>query len=172
MIRIGITGLLVSIIGFSFAVPAWAKLEKVGYIDAAKIFDGYQKTKDSEARLQAAGKKKEEERDAIVHEIRRLKDEQALLSEDAKEKKQEAIDVKIKELQEFDGGARKELGEQKNQTFKEIVKDIDSVVQRYGERKGFDMILNDQVLPYRNPRFDVTNDIVDELNRDYKAKKK
>jgi len=156
-------------LSFSFAVPAWARLEKVGYVDVAKIFDEYQKTKDNDAKLQAAGKKKEEERDAVVHEIRRLKDEQALLAEDAREKKQEAIDAKIRELQDFDAAARRELGEQRNIKVREIFKDIDDVVQRYGERKAFDLILNDRVLLYRNARFDVTQEVLEELNRNYQS---
>ena len=163
---------IISMLSLSLNGPAWAKLEKVGYVDVAKVFDEYQKTKENDAQLQAVGKKKEEERDAIVHEVRRLKDEQALLAEDQREKKQEAIDVKIRELQEFDAGARRELTEQRNQKVREIFKDIDGIVQQYGERKGYDLILNDRVLLYRNPAFDVTKDILEELNRSYQTKKK
>lgn len=160
------------LLSLCLAHPAWARLDKVAYVDVAKVFDEYQKTKDNDTKLQSAGKKKEEERDAIVHEIRRLKDEQALLAEDAKEKKQEAIDVKIRELQDFDAAARRELGEQRNQTVREIFKDIDELVQRYGERKGYDLIINDRVLLYRRPTLDVTKEVLDELNRSYSSKKK
>ena len=149
---------------------AWA--EKTAYVDVAKVFDGYQKTKDNDAKLQAAGKKKEEERDALVHEVRRLKDEQALLAEDARDKKQEAIDGKVRELQQFDAQARQDLGQQRNQTVREIFKDIDDVVQRYGERKGYDFVFNDRVLLYRSPRFDVSKDVLEELNRGYQKDKK
>ncbi len=162
--------LLTFALSFYLSAPAWAKMDKVGYVDVAKIFDGYQKTKDNDAKLQAAGKKKEEERDAIVHEVRRLKDEQALLAEDAREKKQDAIDGKVKELQEFDAQARRELGEERNKKVREIFKDIDDIVQRYGERKGFDLIFNDRVLLYRNSNYDVTHDVLEELNHSYQGK--
>ncbi len=158
-------------LGF-FVTPALAQADKIAYVDVAKVFDGYQKTKDNDAKLQTAGKKKEEKRDALVLEVRRLKDEQALLAEDAREKKQEAIDVKVRELQEFDLAARRDLGNQRNQTVKEIFKDIDDIVQRYGERKGYDLIFNDRVLLYRSPRFDVSRDILEELNRSYQKNKK
>lgn len=155
----------------SFTPLGWAKEMKIGYVDVAKVFDSYQKTKDNETKLQTAGKKKEEERDALVHEVRRLKDEQALLAEDAREKKQEAIDVKVKELADFDAAARKDLGEQRNTMVREIFKDIDDLVQTYGEKKGFDMVFNDRVLLYRSTRLEVTNDILNELNRNYQANK-
>ena len=162
---------LMSVIVFGLA-PKMAQAEKIAYIDVAKVFDGYQKTRDNDSKLQGAGKKKEEERDGLVHEIRRLKDEQALLGEETREKKQEAIDTKVRELQEFDAGARRQLGEQRNQTVRDIFKDIDDVVQRYGERKGFDFIFNDRVLLYRSPRFDVSRDILEELNHNYQKGKK
>ena len=159
------------VLGLTMA-PGGAWAEKIAYVDVAKVFDGYQKTKDNDAKLQAAGKKKEEERDALVHEVRRLKDEQALLAEDARDKKQEAIDAKVRELQQFDAQARQDLGQQRNQTVREIFKDIDDVVQRYGERKGYDFIFNDRVLLYRNPHFDVSKDVLDEINRGYQKDKK
>ena len=165
--QIGQIILTALILGMVAAPSAWARLEKVAFVDVAKIFDGYQRTKDSDSKLQAAGKKKEEERDAVVHEIRRLKDEQALLAEDAREKKQEAIDAKIRELQDFDAGARRELGEERNKTVREIFKDIDDIVQRYGERKGYDLIFNERVLLYKSPHFDVTSEVLDELNHTY-----
>ncbi len=164
---------LISVLLAAFvAIPGSAyAAEKIAYVDVAKVFDDYQKTKDNDTKLQAAAKKKEEERDAVVHDIRRLKDEQALLGEEARAKKQDAIDAKVRELQDFDAAARRELGEQRNKTVKEIFKDIDEVVQRYGERKGFDLIFNDRVLLYRSSRFDVSQDVLSELNRQYKKPK-
>lgn len=165
--------LIVFFIGFCLTLPsAWAKLDKVGYVDVTKVFDGYQKTKDNDVTLQEAGKKKEEERDALVHEVRRLKDEQALLAENAREKKQEEVDAKIRELQEYDAAARRELGEERNKKVREIFKDIDDTVQRFGEKKGYDLILNDRVLLYRSAALDVTEEVLNELNRSYQTNKK
>ncbi len=162
--------ILIVLMSFCFIPTAEAAVGKWAYVDVAKVFDGYEKTKQNDAKLQAAGKTKEEERDALVREIRRLKDEQALLAEDARSKKQEAIDAKIRELQDFDLAARKELGERRNTMVREIFKDIDEVVQRYGERKGYDFVFNERVLLYRNARYDVSRDIIEELNRNYQEK--
>ena len=169
--KIFVSALSILISGTALTPAVSAAVNKAGYVDVAKVFDGYEKTKQNDTRLQTSGKTKEEERDAMVREVRRLKDEQALLAENAKEKKQEAIDTKIRELQEFDAAARKELGEQRNKMVREIFKDIDEVVQRYGERKGYDLIFNDRTLLYRSPRFDLSNDILEELNRNYQKKK-
>src|SRR5258708_5456728 len=83
-------------------VCAWAEGEKQAFVDVAKVFDSYLKTKDNDRNLQQAGKKKEEERDGIVREIRQAKDEMALLSDDAKAKKQDSLAAKMKDLDAFD----------------------------------------------------------------------
>src|SRR3990167_1919494 len=85
--------------GFSFA----ATKERFATVDIGKIFDEYEKTKKFDQEFQTEGRLKQEERDAIVHEVRRLRDEQALLSEDARTEKQSAIEGKLKELEKFDG---------------------------------------------------------------------
>ncbi|MBI3306509.1 MAG: OmpH family outer membrane protein [Candidatus Omnitrophica bacterium] len=149
----------------------YAAGEKIVFVDVAKIFDEYQKTKDQDKTLQEQGKKKEQERDALVHDIRKLKDELALLADSAKPKKQEALDAKVSELQAFDREAKNLLGQKRNEIVREIFKDIDDVVQRYGERKGYDMVLNERALVYRSAKLDVTGDVLKELNQNYAKKK-
>ena len=168
----GIMGLWFAVLFLMTAVPAFAAGEKYAYVDVAKVFDEYQKTKDNDKTLQDAGKKKEEERDAIVHDIRQMKDELALLSEDAKAKKQEALENKMRQLADFDRAAKQDLGERRNKVVREIFKDIDDTIQRYGERKGFDLIFNERALLYHHAKLDVTKDALDELNKNYSKKRK
>jgi outer membrane protein len=168
-------GFLFSVLLFllTFSVSCFAQEgSKFAYVDVAKVFDEYQKTKDNDQQLQAAGKKKEMERDNLVHEIRQIKDELALLRDDAKSKKQEILDQKIKSLEQFDQEARAGLGEQRNEVVRQIFKDIDDTVQRHGERKGLDMILNERALLYHSPHNDISKEIVDELNKNYASNKK
>lgn len=150
----------------------FAANEKVAYVDVAKIFEGYQKTKDNDKNLQDSGKKKEKERDVLVQNVRQLKDELALLAEDARGKKQEELDAKIRELQDFDRNAKRDLGGQRDKVMREIFKDIDDTIQRYGERKSFDLIYNERALLFRNAKFDVTQDVLTELNKSYAKQKK
>jgi len=138
------------------------------YVDVAVLFDEYQKTKDNDEVLKTLGESKEKERETLVKDIRGLKDELVLLNDDAKAQKQEQLDEKIRKLQDFDRDAKRELGERRNKLVREIFKDIDDVVQRFGERKGYDLILNERALLYHNAKFDVTQEILKELNKGYK----
>ena len=164
---------LVIVLSASFSGISYAGSEKkIGTVDIGKVFDEYEKTKKYDQDFQSQGRSKQEERDAVVHEIRRLRDEQALLSDNAKQEKQAAIDGKMKELENFDNEIRKTLGEKRNLAVKEVFQDIENVMTQYGERKGYDLILNDRALLYKNKQFDVTGDILKELNDNYKKKGK
>ncbi len=158
------------VIGLLSLPQLYAADAKYAFINVAKIFDDYTKTQDNNAALQEAGKKKEQEREVIVHDIRQIKDELALLNDNAKTDKQELLDGKLRDLQEFDQKAKRELGEDRNKMIREIFKDIDDTVQRYGERKGYDMIFSDRALLYQNSKFDITEDVLKELNKNYKKK--
>ena len=144
---------------------AFAKELKVAYVDLAKIFDEYKKTKDSEKVLEEKGKGKEDERAKLVAEVKKLKDEQSLLSEKAKTEKQGAIDTKIKALQEYDTKTRNDLMKDRNDMLGGIMKDIEKVVGDYAKANGYDIVLNSRMLLYGADQYDLTSEISARLNK-------
>jgi Skp family chaperone for outer membrane proteins len=146
---------------------AYAKELKIGYIMMAKVFDEYQKTKDSEKVLSEKGRAKEEERKKMVDEIKKMKDDQALLSDKGKADKQAAIDTKLKALQDFDLKTRDELLKERNDILSGIMTDITKVISDYAKAGGYDVILNSdpRVMLYGADSMDVTADILKKLNK-------
>ena len=142
-----------------------AKEYKIGYVDLAKVFDQYKKTKDSESVLTEKGKAKEAERKKMVDELRKLKDEQALLSDKAKAEKQGIIEDKVKVLQDFDKKAQEDLFKERNDILGGILKDIEKVVTDYSKETGYDIILNSRALLYGAEQYDVTEEILKRLNK-------
>lgn len=152
--------------GMFFGVAqASAKEYKIGYVDLAKVFDEFKKTKDSEKDLEAKGKAKEADRNKMIEELRKLKDEQALLSEKAKAEKQTVIDNKIKTLQDFDKVTRDELVKERNDMLALILKDIEKIVTDYSKANGYDLILNSRMLLYGDVQYDLTKEILTRLNK-------
>ncbi len=145
-------------------VDAFAKEYKMGFVDLAKVSDEYAKTKDFEKTFEAQVKGKDAERQKFVDEIRKLKDEQALLSEKAKAEKQTVIDGKIASLQDFDRKIRDELIKQRNQMLGEIQKDIDTVISAYAKEAGYDVVLIKQTVLFAGPELDITPEVVKRLN--------
>ena len=146
--------------------------EKIVYVDLARIFDEYQKTKEFDKSLESKGAQKQADRDKMVAEVKRLRDEAELLSAKAKEDKQAAIDEKIKVLQDFDRNTRDSLRRERDTMVKDILKEIEAVIQDFGKSEGYSFIFNDRVLVYKSEGNDLTPQVVKALNDSYAKKKK
>ena len=144
---------------------AYAKEYRIGYVDLAKVFDEYKKTKESEKALEIKGKAKEDDRKKMIDEVRKLKDEQALLSDKAKAEKQSVIDTKIKNLQDFDKKTRDDLMKERNDALGNILKDIEKIVTDYAKAEGYDFILNSRMLLYGAQAYDLTAEVLTRLNK-------
>ena len=151
-----------------FAMPAFAAEMKVAYIAVDEVFDNFQKTKDQDLVLKTAGEAKEKERNEMLTSIRAMEDELALLSADARAKKQEELIEKKRQLEDFDRTVRQQLAEQRDKVVREIFQEIDEVIQEVGKAGGYDMILNKRVLLYQKKTFDITSQVSAELAKKYK----
>ena len=147
-----------------FSANAFAKEYKIGYVDLAKVSDEYTKTKDYEKDFEGQVKAKDAERQKYVDEVRKLRDDQALLSDKAKAEKQTVIDDKIKKLQDFDRTVRDDLIKQRNTMLGEIQKDIDTVIAAYSKEAGYDIVLIKQTVLFGGNDLDLTAEVVKRLN--------
>ena len=154
-----------------FAGQAMAAVEmKIAYVDVGKAFDEYQKTKDADSTLEKKGQSKQDEREKKVEAVKKLKDDMALLSEDARKKKQTDLDQSLKDLQDFDSKVRDELRRERDSIVRDILKEIDEIISDYGNKQGYSLILNDRVLLYGRQDMDITGQIIQILNERYKKK--
>jgi outer membrane protein len=142
---------------------------KIGYIDLSRSFDEYQKTKDFDKELENKGDMKQQEREKVVQEIRKMREELELMNKNAREKKEADIEAKIKSLQDFDQEAKTDLTKERDNMVKDILKEMSDVIKEYGEKNGYSIIVNDRVLLYGNPEMDLTNEIIKILNDKYKT---
>ncbi|MFH0838913.1 MAG: OmpH family outer membrane protein [Candidatus Omnitrophota bacterium] len=148
-----------------------AQMVKLGYVNLSKIFEEYEKTKEYDKTLEAQGTQKQKERDKLVTEIKGLKDELELLSEKGKEEKQGQIDTKLTDLKKFDATVREELARQRDNFLKEIVEEIGKVVEEYGQKEKYTLIVRiEGVVMYGDKSIDVTDEVLKILNGRYKKK--
>ncbi len=153
------------------AMAATGVGDKIGYVDLSRVFDDYQKTKEFDKSLEAKGALKQSERDKMVADVKRMRDEAELLSAKAKEDKQGAIDEKIKALQEFDRNTRDSLRKERDNMVRDILKEIEQVIQNYGKAQGYSFIFNDRVLVYKSEGSDLTAPVIKTLNDSYQKNK-
>ena len=150
---------------------AQAAQDKIGSVDLARVFDGYQKTKELDKALESKGAAKQADRDKMVADVKKLRDEAELLSAKAKEDKQVVIDEKIKTLQDFDRTTRDALRKERDGMVRDILKEIEVVMQDFGKAQGYAYIFNDRVLVYKTDQSDLTTQVIKVLNDNYTKKK-
>ena len=153
-------------LALSLGSPAWAAKEpgKIGYVNLSLVFDTYEKTKKFDKELEQEAEQKRKERDVLVQAVKKLRDEIELLSQDKRGPKQGEIDEKIKQLQAFDKDAREVLRKKRETMLREILQEIDVVVKEFGDKEGYDYILNDRVLLYKDEASDLSQKIIQKLN--------
>lgn len=151
---------------FCFAVDF-----KIGYIDISRVFDEYNRTKEEDQVLEKKGSEKEAQRESMVREIKKIKEELDLASDKAKAEKQKLLDEKIKKLQDYDRITREDLRKERDGIIREILKEIDGVIQELGKKEGYTIILNERVLLYKDSALDLTERVINILNEQYSKKK-
>ena len=88
-----------------------------------------------------------------------------LLSENGKQEKQSLIDDKIKNLQEFDRETGDQLRQERDEMIRDILQEINTVIQDYGKKNSYTAILNDRVVIYGSDSIDITQEMIDILNK-------
>lgn len=142
--------------------------EKFAYVDLSRIFSEYNKTKDYDKVLGDKENAYSTEREKKVNEVKSFQDKMNLLSDKEKAAKKTDLEEKVKSLQEFDRQKQTDLRKEQDEKMKEILKDIEEAVKKYSEKEGFALVFNNRVLVYEAKNLDITDKIVEILNKGYK----
>ncbi len=156
-------------LGSVLTVPAFAA-GKMAYVDLSQAFDQYSKTREYDDQLSTVQEGKEKDLEQVASEIKGLEDKMSLLSEKEKAAKQKELDEKSNKLRQMSQEIALDLRRDRDEKLKEILQDIEKVVQTYAQKNGYDFVFNDRVLLYGAASADVTQDIIDQLNKTAKKK--
>jgi len=141
-----------------------AETGKVGYVDLRKAFYEYDKTKTMKDSIDDLTEDRQTKRDKMIEAISKMRDEAELLTGSAKEKKMKQINDKSLEIQDFEREARQELLGKENDMFKEVVKDIQEVVEKLGKEEEYDYIFDSRNIMYANEKYELTEQVIKKLN--------
>jgi len=142
---------------------------KIGYVNLGRIFDGYQRTKDSEEILEQKGKQKQTELENRVNELTKLRQDVELSSDKARDSKTREIEEKSDFLQQLKTKSQRELVRERNQAAKQILDEIEQSVSEYAKTNGFSVILDQRSLLYGQDAYDITDKVLRMLNDRYAA---
>ncbi len=138
---------------------------KVGYVDLRRAFFEYEKAQQLDAEITEFAEANQDKRDTMIREITRMRDELEIMSEEARRARQLELDEMVRELQQFDMQSREVILERKDNFFREVMDDIQAVVVSKGDAGGYDYILDSRNIMYANEEYDLTQEVIQELNR-------
>jgi len=141
---------------------------KIAYVDLSKVFDGYQKTKEFDAVLQTEGEAFQKQRDAMVQKIQDAQSKLDLMKDSEKASLQADIEKQKNDVVAFDKEKRTELAKKRDDKVREILTEIQGVVSTIAKNDGYTYVLNDRVMIYGDPQFNITDAVAKTLNDSYK----
>ena len=158
------------ILGLALSIGVAEAADKFAYVDLSRTFSEYSKTKGYDKALSDKEKAYTDERDKKVAELKALQDKFNLLNDKERDAKKGELETKMKAFQDSDRQKQEDLRKEQDEKMKEILKDIETAVKKYAEKEGYTMVFNDRVLVYQNKALEITNQIIDDLNKAGKGK--
>ena len=160
-------GIIVASI-FLLVLPARAQdAVKIGTLDLSKAFDNYEKTKAYDSELQGQSQAYQKERDERIEKMKELQGKLALMKDEEKTKAEGELETMKEDLKNFIDSREIDLRKVQDERIREILLDIEKVVNDFAQKQGYQLILNNRVLIYEQSGLDVTDEVLKLLNQDY-----
>ena len=150
----------------------WAGELRIGYVNLGKVFDGYQRTTESDQVLEQRGRQKQTELESRFNELKKLRQSLELLNEEARGSRAREVEEKSDEFQRLKTRSERELVRERNRLAREILDEIDQTVAEYAKANGFAVILDQRSLLYGEEVYDVTDGVLRLLNERFAARTK
>jgi outer membrane protein len=139
---------------------------KIGVVDLQKAMELSEAGQKAKAvfqkkvdRVQSDLKAKQDELALLKEEIDR---QSVLLSDEARMEKQSAYQTGLKDFKRLYEDAQEELRMEDAKLSEKILKDLQAVIEEYGEKEKYDLIMekNQSGLLHRDSSLDITNKII------------
>jgi outer membrane protein len=154
---------------------------KIGYVDSQKLMGQYQEAIDAQNTLGQIRNEYQAEYENKVREYQQMAEEidsqSLLLSEEKKKEKLRLLQDKATEIDQYkfeklnpEGG---EFYRKNQELFKPVIDKINLVIQKIGRVEEYDFILDASsgTLLHALPKYDLTEQVLEELNRGVTEKK-
>jgi outer membrane protein len=152
---------------FLTVVPVFAI--KIAAVDMKKVWESSSEIKVEKKNMETMLQKSQKELEAKEKELmalqERAKKEAAIATEDAKKAMAEEYQRKMMELQQLYNERQKDLQDKDIKAQGEFVEKVKKIAMRIAIKKGFDMVLAKEQVLYIDDKFDITKDVIAEVNK-------
>ena len=158
-----------------------AAIEKmtIRYIDEDSIMNNYNFAKElSEAMLRkqnqfdAAQQQRGSEINKFGNAMQQKMQNNQYLSEDSYKADQQKLIKMQSDAENYLAGLQQNIQNELNQSNMQLMDSINNFMKDYAKAKGFDIVLRKSAALYIDPKYDITNEVIEGLNKRYVKVKK
>lgn len=157
----------------TIAIPAGfcADVAKIGTVNFQRIFENSSAGKAAREKINTAGKRMEADLKQNGEEIKalekRLDQNAGVMSKQAREEQKWELERKIDDVKALKKKYDRKIQELQLQLVNEVRQSVLQIVQDYGKKEGYLMILEDMSVVYAPQHVDLTDEIVKRYNDQY-----
>ncbi len=166
------TGL--AMITVALAAPAAHAADKIGYVNLMMVLEGTEEGQDTVAKLKREGAEKEKE---FKKRMETLGEKFQRFQSRAKMMKEEKAAEQLRELQQEEQKLKMlamqfqtDFEQRKAQALSNFQKKVSGVIETVARRQGIQWVVRQEALLYGPPKMDITNEVVREYDKRYRAK--
>jgi len=143
--------------------------DKMAFVDLQRALEEIKDGQAAKARLKSDFDKKQKELDEKQEELKKMKEDfdkkSALMKEDAKQKMQQEMGMRLQQLQETYARLQGDLQKKEAEATRGILAKLSGVVQKIAEREHFMLVLErSSSVVYGQPSLDITNEVIRTYN--------
>lgn len=153
---------------FVFGAAAFADM-KIGVLDLNKVMMESPQVEAAKTKLKAKFDAREKEiiaaQKAFQSDIEKFNKESPTMKADAQKAAQQKIVDQQKKLQEAQAKFQNDLNIAQSEALKEIVKKIESIVNKMAVDKKFDLIVAKASTAYNKPELEITSEVISQMKK-------
>ena len=143
--------------------------DKIAFVDLQRALEETKDGQAAKAKLKSDFDQKQKELDAKQDELKKMKEDfdkkSALMKDDAKQKAQQEMGMRLQQLQETYARLQGDLQKREAEATRGILAKLSTVVQKIAERDHFVMVLErSSSVVYGQPSLDITNEVIRTYN--------
>lgn len=148
---------------------------KVAYVNSTEVLNAYKGMADLRKEMQAAEKIETAKMDTLVNEFKTSLSEydqsKASMTTNEVKLKEELLNLKRQQIAGYQQSVQEKLRAKEVQLNSSLVADINSFIDAYASKRGYDLIIgatNMGNVVYANDALDISEEVTKELNNRYK----
>lgn len=165
----------IALIGLACAASFALAAEKIGVINVREVMLNSESGKKAGAEFKQFLDKKQKELSRREEEVKLIRDEldkqRSLMTEETLKEKETNYQVKLRDLQRLFDDSKQEIQMKEQDMAKKMIPEIMKVVASFGEKEGFTVILDVNVVAFHAKGIDITDRVIQEFDKGNKEKK-